>query len=96
MSPNKSFAAKCQPTVQAVDGLTVHQYRGIKYGNITKRFAEPEIVSYGDSIDELECTQFGYEAIGIRTQNMLTLSHAVRYVLRCPRISTTSCEFRRM
>lgn len=60
MSSNTSFRVRFQPANETLNGHPVIQYRGIKYGNITQRFASPEEISYENNTEKKDCTQFGY------------------------------------
>ncbi|KAI9053703.1 hypothetical protein LZ554_002656 [Drepanopeziza brunnea f. sp. 'monogermtubi'] len=53
------FASRFEPAIEDVDGHAVHQFRGIQYGTVAARFAEPEAVRYEESTQKVDCTKFG-------------------------------------
>ncbi|KAF1344972.1 Alpha/Beta hydrolase protein [Delphinella strobiligena] len=59
MSSNTSFRDRFQPAEETRNGHSIVQYRGIKYGNITRRFASPEEMAYENDTKTVNCTEFG-------------------------------------
>ncbi|TVY85850.1 Lipase [Lachnellula willkommii] len=59
MTGTTDFASRCRPFETNCDGHAIHQYRGIKYGSLSRRFADPEAISYESYADKLDCTRFG-------------------------------------
>ncbi|KAH8595662.1 Alpha/Beta hydrolase protein [Bisporella sp. PMI_857] len=59
MPQGGSFVMHFQPAVEIFDGQKVQQFRGIPYGRIPSRFANPEAISYDNLTDKVDCTKYG-------------------------------------
>lgn len=60
MPVGPSILSKLQPAIIKYGDQTVHQYRGVPYGTVSRRFAEPEAVSLDQLPTKLDYSHFGY------------------------------------
>lgn len=51
---------RLRPAIINHNNYILHQYRGLQYGRVPRRFSEPEAVAIDNLLLQPDCTQFGY------------------------------------
>lgn len=95
MTIETKITDRLRPTIINHNNYILHQYRGLQYGRVPRRFSEPEAVAIDNLLLQPDCTQFGYinflfihSAISATDEKLAGLS-----VLRFPLIFTTCYAF---
>lgn len=60
MTIETKITDRLRPAIINHNNYILHQYRGLQYGRVPRRFSEPEAVAMDDLLLQPDCTQFGY------------------------------------
>lgn len=60
MTIETKITDRLRPAIINHNNYILHQYRGLQYGRVPRRFSEPEAVAIDNLLLQPDCTQFGY------------------------------------
>lgn len=60
MTIETKITDRLRPAIINHNHYILHQYRGLQYGRVPRRFSEPEAVAIDNLLLQPDCTQFGY------------------------------------
>lgn len=60
MTIETKITDRLRPVIINHNNYILHQYRGLQYGRVPRRFSEPEAVAIDNLLLQPDCTQFGY------------------------------------